>query len=275
MHTMGNEKTGRKVAVTMILLALVSAGAASAANSLNIYLTQMNDEGSGTVFNARLITNKDGATSAGLTTPAGEYPLMNLGSYWYPVPSGSFAEDHSVLPWDQMAALIAEEWLLVWDEGLATETTASIGFGSVPEAEFPPVPVITYPVAGADYPEGVSRVVWNFGGADPCASPAGELRVLVYEGAGGYQESFGPLACTDTTVTLAMPSFGTHHFVVVDDQINVRMTADGIGGPVSGDPWVLGNAYWLSLGSRHQLEFTGPIVDVEGLSFGSLKATFR
>ena len=263
-----------KALVTIFSLVLAAAPPCFAENSLNVFLGRMDTFGSGTVFIARVVTNKDGATAAVLTTPQGSYPLQNLGPYWYPAIYGPFEADHSGLPWVDMATVVASDWILVWDEGLPTETTANIGFGQLSEADFAPVPFITYPEKGVEYPMGVSWVEWNYGAEDPCVGPVGETRVLIYDAAGGHQESFGPLPCDAGYVAFSLPSFGADHIVLVDKQINQRATVDGIGGAITGDPWVLENEYWLMLSSRDQTAFNGPIVNVKEMSFGSLKAMF-
>lgn len=261
--------------ITTLSIALIAVSSSLAGNTLNVMLGRMDDDGKGSIFYASIHANKDGATTAILTTPFGTYPLSTYGSSWYPDFTGSFSSDHSALPWNDLETLTANEWVLIWDEGLATQTTAHIRFDPLSESDFAPIPLITYPVNGADYPSGVSRVEWNYGAWDPCVAPIGEIRVTVYAGGGDYWESFGPLNCDIVSVVCSIPSFNIHHIVLITNVTSQQATADGIGGPITGDPWFLENEYWLLLDSRDQLEFTGQIVEVEGLSFGSLKAIFR
>lgn len=261
--------------ITTLSVALVAVSPSLAENTLNVMLGRMDEDGTGSKFYASIHANKDDATTAIITTPFGTYPLSYHGSSWYPDFTGSFSFDHSALSWNDLETLIANEWVLIWDEGLATQTTAHIRFDPLSESDFATIPIITYPVNGADYPSGVSRVEWNYGAWDPCVAPVGEIRVTVYAGGSDYRESFGPLNCDITSVVCSIPSFDIHHIVLVNNVISQQATVGGIGGPITGDPWLLENEHWLLLDSRDQLEFTGQIVEVEGLSLGSLKAIFR
>ena len=136
----------RKIAAATVAMLLGLAASPSRADDINYleidlfrYLANGTDL-YGIYFDAK----KDGATSCKLATPSD--------------PTGSACSINLMIGWDltfsQLTAEIEavpgpEDWTLTWDEGLSTETIATINFGSVLEADWLSLPTITNPPNGA------------------------------------------------------------------------------------------------------------------------------
>jgi hypothetical protein len=269
-------------ALTTISLLFGITGISMAENLLEVIFQRMNIDGGGFEYRAIFAANKDGAVSASLTTPLGTYACEPFGNGWIPEQAGSYWNDHFDLPWADFSTLIADDWILIWDEGLATETIAHVGYGTVTEANFPHLPTITYPIDGNNYPAGVWHVDWDYGAMTPeVAQPEkSDIEICIAD------VMFQPVCqtvcddvpggCSLTTAYLTTPYGAGEHLIEVRNIYEKeRATADGIGGPITGDPWELDNDEWLALESNALSIINGTIVEVNNVSFGHLKAMYR
>jgi hypothetical protein len=246
------------------------APAALAINNLEIGL-ERKDVGGAFEYTIWFSSNKDGAGGGTLQTPAGTYVLGPWDGDWIPAPQ--FWLDHQGLTFAEMQTRIGTNWVLTWDPGLATETVAQIGFGPVTAGEFPATPVIAQPADGATGIAPDASLVWNYGAADPCNPAPDEIQACVAQPTPEQCAEMG--SCTDVTWTPPIPMLPGTTTMAVMVRLDIRDVADGIGGPITGDPWVLGNLEWLAVEAIDISTFEVAPSAVESLGFGRIKALYR
>jgi hypothetical protein len=208
--------------------------------SLLKYLADVGDR-YGISFDA----NKDGYTSCTLETPGD--------------PSGSECS-FDVIRWDltysQLTAEIGSgsgaDWTLTWDEGLPTETLATIDFGSVPESDWLALPTISNPPDGASGVSPQTSIDWTW----PAQPDLDRVEVLMFGPNGQERDSdeFPPPPPEPTSWTPLSPLASGPWQAVVLNGNDIRDVPIGIS--ISGDPWVLENSDWLSASSIDFSSFT-------------------
>jgi len=267
--------SNRMLVYASLMVVFLHANPAQSSNYLEIMFDRSDVDGGGFEYSVLFVANKDGAISVSLDTPLGSYPCEPFGSGWVPEQSGSYWNDHYDLSWSTFMDLIGDDWILIWDEGLPTQTVAHIGYGSVDETGFFDLPNIVYPASGSTYLDGVSHVEWNYGATSPCLAQLDEVEICVVD------VLLEPIcqeatSCDVTRINLDTAlSAGEHRIEVRNALDNARATADGIGGAVTGDPWVLDNSSWLALRSIGVTIFSGEIVETDDISFGAVKHMYR
>jgi hypothetical protein len=215
--------------------------------------------------------NKGTATTAELQTPRGTYTCVWSGDEWRPEPS--FWADHRGLTFSELLSLIAPDWLLTWDKDLLLETVAHINYGSVAEVDFPIVPIITQPTDGATGVASNTSIEWNYGGGDPCSPAPDRIEVCIVEPTPVLCIEMDD--CSDMSWSPPSPLPEDDYLVAVLVGQDIRDVADGIGGPIQGDPWVLENVEWLALVSVDAASFQVGTSAVTSLGFGRVKALYR
>ena len=234
----------RKIAVAMVVMLLGLEASPSRADYLSINLLKYLPNGTdlyGILFDA----GKGGATSCKLATPSD--------------PTGSACRINEMIGWDltfsQLTAEIGTgtgaDWTLTWDEGLSTETIATIDFGSVLEADWLSLPTITNPLNGATGVPPDTSIDWTW----PASPELGNVGALLVEGTladlisgppyGGCESDELPHSPAPTTWDPPCLGPGTWTAVVLNEDEFLRLVPDGLS--ISGDPWDLENDDdWLS-----------------------------
>ncbi len=258
----------------VILLSIVLATDASADNFLEVLFDK--HEASGSIFLYdifALAANKDGATTCELVTPTGTYSCINVGGEF--LAEQSFRDDHMDMSFAGLTAAISGNWTLTWDEGLPTQTVATISFGTVLESDFKLVPTLTAPVDGVpiEIPGDPNppTIEWNYGTTLPCDAQLDAVEVALIEQA-GTEISSGELPCDSLSWTPPSPlTEGTWFSRVANIITDYRLVPDGI--DIVEGTWPIENSDWLSLRSIDLSQ--NEVVPTESSSWGAIKALYR
>ncbi len=197
---------------------------------------------------------KLGATTCSLSVPSGAYELNPFDNGVY---SGFRIENHfggqyQDMSFAQVGTAIGSDWVMTWDEGLPTQTVATIRIGTVEEDEWDSLPTITNPLPGAVDVSPNTSIEWTHDG------PAVDGHCASVEQMGGaLWYDCDEFASNDvTTWTPPAGLVGGTWLAKVIYFNSVRFVSDGIGGSIVGDPWVLENEDWLSLTAEDYSQFT-------------------
>ena len=204
-------------------------------------------------YKVRFCANKESAVICELSTPLGTFTFINDDDEF--VPMQDFHDSHSNLTFAELSAAIASNWTLTWDEGFATQTIATIGFGSITEGEWLDVPSIINPLDGSSNVSPDTSIVWSYTVPTLTAQKDAVEVFLV----GPSNEQFSSDELTLLTTSWTPPSSlspGSWTVSVENGISDFRLVEDGIGGEIVGDPWILDNGDWLSLASTDSSVFT-------------------
>jgi hypothetical protein len=151
------------------------------------------------------------------------------------------------------------DWTLTWDEGLETETIATIDFGSVLESDWLSFPTITNPLDGASGVPPTTSIDWTW----PASPVLDNVEALLFAGtladviSGATNETYGSgeLDHPPAPITWDPPllSPGTWTAFVSNEDTELREVPEGI--LIEGDDWVLENSDWLAASSLGISEF--------------------
>jgi hypothetical protein len=261
--------------MTLLVIQLPLVSSAFAANELEVSFERYRDGGGSYLHDILLGANKNGAVTCTLTTTIAVYGCVFMGEFWYP--EEPFWEDHADLSFTELTTAISGRWILTWDSGQLTETVASIGFGNVPEGDFPEVPTLVEPADGSisvNPDPNPLTIQWTYGtGVDPLDAQPDAVEVTL-AGPGDMTFSSGELPRTALAWTPPVALAAGDWTVEVQNIItDYRLVADGIGGPIEGDPWILENEDWLSLESVVGAQWE--VVPNHNRTFGEVKALYR
>lgn len=232
------------VAFSLLLVLTAPASGADDVNYLEISLLKYYSD-AGDRYGISFDANKDGYTSCKLETPGD--------------PSGS-ACSFDVIRWDlTLAQVIAEigsgsgaDWTLTWDEGLPTETLATIDFGAVSGSDWLSLPTINDPPDGASGVSAHPSIDWTW----PAEPDLDRVEVLMFGPNEQERDSdeFPPPPPEPTSWTPLPPLTPGPWQAVVLNGNDIRDVPVGIG--ISGDTWVLENSEWLAATSIDFSSFT-------------------
>ena len=254
-----------------LLIVAVVATTACADNVLEIAVIKEEGDG-GYVYTVAFFANKEDAPTCQLTSVSGTYTLEMF--YDGFSPENDYWPAHLKLTFTELASAISGYWTLTWDQGLATETVAEIDIGILEESDFMPVPVITVPADGATDVAPDTAIEWTYDASGPCTAQT-DFQMVFLADAYLVVLSSPELACEVRSWTPGEQLHDGQWMAQVHDTVAARFTADGIGGPVTGDPWILDNEDWLDLQSVGIADFEVTTVITETLSFGDVKALYR
>jgi len=267
------------IVITILFTSLMTLPLKAVAdNVLEISFLKYSDGSGGALYGIIIQADKDGATTLEISTPSGTFVGSNVGDGF--VPERLFYDSLSDITFANLTSEIASDWTLIWDKGLATETVAIIRFrtfGTLMESHFLAVPTLTNPMHGALDISPNTSIDWNydvpvadaqqdfveallFGPTDP-SLVSGELSDLIKAivlGSSDLTQSSDDLPLDVTSWT---PKAPLHSGTWIASSINGSSlidTADGIGGPITGDPWILENEEWLDAISVDGAGFTIP-----------------
>jgi len=262
-------------ALIPVLAAVVWSAAARATNFLEIDIFR--DEATGSSFHEIWFgANKDGATTCELATPSGAYSCVDVGEGF--LPEQAFFDDHRDLSFAALEAAIASVWTITWDAG-PTQSIATIDFGTVLEADFLAVPILTSPVDGMpiEIPADPNppTIEWMYEGiGDPCAAQPDYVAVNVADHALWWlataEQESDELPCDATSWTPDLPLGEGTWFTRVANNLSFRPVPDGIS--VTEGSWTLENGDWLQLHSVDKSQ--NLVVPTESTSWGAVKARF-
>jgi hypothetical protein len=239
--------------------------AAAAENFLEIEFIKLSDDANGFYYEVDFETNKVGATTCEVITGSGLYACSDpsgMGQGFVPDPN--FFRDHVNLTYNDFLDTISAGWRLTWDAGLATETVANISFedvgslGMIDANDFLAVPVITNPLNGTSDLSPHTRIDWTYAGlTDPNDAWLFQLDVVDVElfGPSGASRDSDELDLGTLSWTPADPLTPGSWLAEVSNAFDPGLVADGTGGPITGDPWVLDNTDWLDLQSVDRSQF--------------------
>ena len=220
--------------------------------------------------------NKDGATTFEISTPGGTFGGSKTGDIFRP--DQLFYDSLSDITFAKLATEIASDWTLIWDKGLVTETVAIIRFrtfGTLMESNFLTTPILISPLSGATDISPNTSIDWTydvpvadaqrdavevflFGPTDPglVSGTVSDLIDAVLSGPSNLIQSSDELPLDVTSWSPAAPLNSGTWVVLPANSSSILSTADGLGGPITGDPWVFENQDWLELTSIAGAGFT-------------------
>jgi hypothetical protein len=141
------------------------------------------------------------------------------------------------------------DWTLTYDEGLSTETIATIDFGSVLESDWLNLPTITNPPDGATDVSPHTSIDWTW----PTSPGLGRIEVSLVEPGNELRETH-ELPLDATSVTPLSPLTPGDWLAVVLYETELRDGLDGI--VITGNPWVPDEPEWLGALSMDLSSFT-------------------
>ncbi len=250
-------RNSRMIGRILLFGLMLFSSLAKAANELEINLYKYSDGIGGHLYRIGMEANKDGAVTMEVTTPSGTFVGADAGGVFVPELLNSTLVD---LSFSGLTSEIAGDWALIWDRGLATETVATIGFGPVSESEFLAVPSLITPVDGASGVSPTTSFEWEY--TIPAIDAQVDRVQLFLWGPGGIGLVSGELPLSASLWTPPAPLVPGIWEAIVINGIDVRLVADGIGGSISGDPWVIQNLDWLGLNSADRAGFA--VVPIPG-----------
>lgn len=243
--------TFRNSGYALMFAMLTLSHPANALNELEISLVKYSDGIGGDLYRILMEANKDGAATMEVTTPSGTFLGANTGNLFVPELLNSSLVD---LSFSGLAGEIGTDWTLIWDKGLTTETVATIGFGSITVGEFLETPMFLNPPNGATGVSPDTSIDWTY--TIPATSAQVDRVEVFLTGPDGQSLSSGELPLSATLWTSPTPLTPGAWEAIINNAIDIRTVADGIGGPISGDPWVIANLDWLQLTSADRTSFT-------------------
>ncbi len=244
-------RNSRMIGHILLFGLMLFSSLAKANNELEIYLYKYSDGIGGDLYGIGMNANKDGAASMEVTTPSGTFVGANLGGIFVPELLNSTLVD---LSFSSLTGEIAGDWTLIWDKGLATETVATVGFGSVSENEFLAVPSLINPVDGASGVSPTTSFEWEY--TIPVIDAQLDRVELFLSGPGGLVLLSDELPLSATSWIPPTPLAPGLWEAILVNGTDIREVANGIGGSISGDPWVIQNLDWLGLDSVDRASFT-------------------
>ena len=223
------------------------------ADSLEIILEKHDTDDDGIVYDICFQPEKTGATTCEIITPRGTFSCFETICL---EGDNDFYDNHINLSFAELDATISANWTLTWDKGLATQTIATIGFGVINENDWLALPTIINPLEGAVDVSPNKIVDWTY------SVPTEQAQTDIVE-AFFYNTDSDESLSSDELSLLATrwtpPSAlspGLWYAGISNGISDVRSVADGIGGPIVGDPWVLNNDDWLAITSKAAITFT-------------------
>jgi hypothetical protein len=252
---------------------IVLAAPAQAANFLEIWLTKEADGTGGFRYGVELEgLNKDGATSCKIATASGTSTCVRAeggagedDSQFF-LPDQSFLDQRAFSNFSSLLTEIETDWTITWDEGLPTQTVATIDFltemGDITEESWSPVhPRITNPADGAAGVLPTTSIDWDYGGVDPeTVDPDGIAVILRRTGNEFFAEQrfFDLEGCTGVCSSVTpepVLAAGTWRALVANGDSSGGDRPVPLGISTDGAPWVLENEGWLGLESIGRAEF--------------------
>lgn len=261
---------------TILLLLIILATVASAENILEINFDKYEATGGVFRYDIFMEANKDGATTCELVTPTGTYSFIDMGGMFRP--NQQFIDDHVDLDFAGLTNAISGDWELTWDALDPDSTIATISFGSVPENDFMPVPILSAPIDGDTLlipgDPNPPNVEWNYGATPPCEEDPDFVEVLLTDLA-GTEYSSDELSCLTTSWMPPSPLIVGIWFFQVQNTIAYRDVPDGI--DIEVGTWTLENADWLDLRSIDTAQIVVKNVEnpAKSTTFGAIKALYR
>ena len=237
------------VAVAMLLGLPASPATADRMNFLSIALLKDRVD-STDEYMIFFSPGKDGATSCTFTTPSdpsgSACPLAPGGGPPGIIRSGLSFSGLT----DEIGLGTGVDWTLTYDEGLSTETIATIDFGSVLESDWMNLPTITNPPNGATDVSPHTSIDWTW----PTSPGLGLVEVsLVDPDNNELRETHEP-PLDATSVTPLSPLTPGDWLAVVLYETALRDGLDGI--VITGDEWVPEESEWLGVHSMDISSFT-------------------
>lgn len=238
----------KKIAIIQLLSLAFLPFTATAGNYLEIVFLQYDGGSSGLFYDLDFDANKNGATTCGLTTQNGTFACIDTGDGW--IPDSTY--NNLGLTFAELTSEIGTDWTLTWDAGLATETIATIGFGTIAQSDWFAIPTITNPLDGTTGVSPSTSIDWTYS----VSTASAQLdAVEVFLTTGNVSIESDELPQVDTSWTPDDPLAPGGWVVGISNGHSPRIVADGIGGPITGDPWVLENGDWLALDSVDRASF--------------------
>ena len=232
--------------LTILIGCLALLPTASSENNLEISLVKYDDGLGGFLYGIAVSAEKVGATTFEFIIPSGTFDSFVVADDLFLLKDLSFSS---------LSSEIGGTWTLTWDKGLSTETVASIGIGTILEGEFLEVPTLTNPIDGATDVAPNTSIDWVYSVA-PAVAQQDDVEVF---GTGPGDLSIASNELPLDTASWTPPSAlaqGEWEVFMINGRSSIREVADGIGGPITGDPWVLENEDWLGLVSIDVAIFT-------------------
>jgi hypothetical protein len=259
--------------ITIVVILIGSTSLVASAydpNSLEIVICQF--AGDGTFeYNILMSTSKVDAVTCQLVILTGTYTLTDEGHGAF-LPGPDYYKDTSLLTFEDLTGIIGVDWTLTWDEGLPTETIATISFGTVAANDFLLMPTITNPVSGgviANPDPNPPVFTWTYAPTPPCQAQLEGVFVYLQdpEGVGNF---YPPADCNTTSWTPPEPLSEGDWLFMVFNVCSIRDVPDGL--QVTGDPWILDNSDWLALFSIGESQCE--VVPTSSLSWGGVKVLY-
>jgi hypothetical protein len=277
-------KISKIVALILLTSLMTLPLTAAAQNQLEISFIRYSDGSDGALYAISIGANKTGATTIEISTPSGTFEGVNIRGGF--TTEQLFFDSLSDITFAKLATEIASDWTLIWDKELATETVAIIRFrtfGTLMESNFLAVPTLTNPLNGETEVKPNTSVDWTydvpvaeaqqdivevllFGPTDSSlvsAETSDLIKALIYD-PNDLTQSSNELPLDVTSWSPATPLGAGTWVIISTNADSVLDTAGGLGGPITGDPWILENEDWLDLSSIDGAGFTVDTIYLDG-----------
>ena len=127
----------------------------------------------------------------------------------------------------------------------------------VSESEFLEVPTLINPLDGATSVSPTTSFDWTYAVDPIVAQPSDDIGVVLAGPGNLTMETDFEDETSTTSWTPALPlAPGEWKVLMYNSESNIRQVEDGIGGDITGDPWVLDHGDWLSATSIDTATFT-------------------